>query len=546
MHVHQLQDSRRRRQPMMARRVRHRCRMPRKRGRPPTSFPASPRGRRPRTHLLPGISEPLSAPWIDQQPLSPHYTTMLVSTSALLTITAPSSGKQIEALIEGRCFDVARHTTNRKGRMSGVDIAGLDLAYPSSQQNDFDFLEPFCSICSDFPLWLQHATSEGLEPRFFCLGPLRRVVRGSSSCRLCRLVLQSVTLRCGIFDHDFPSGLAVCLYPRGRAAFDVRLSPGSSSKELSPDPRGYLSQRNLPLRLSSQNKLGNHLQPSVRSANRVGKSTRLFDTKDLRVVTALADTPYCALRYNAQGTVSSAYNQGWVTKSANPDYSARWVHLPVSIKHAIAFTKQLGHRYLWVDWLCDDLCPPDPEVARKQLARLPKLFANAAFVMLAGAGRDNVCTAVVGVYKSPDLPIPGVQFGQWTLTSCLSIAVDPPVREPHRRPYPWSWNGLFSHIHPYRSLPHEQEELSWKRNLDWSYGTLVLCHADGTPPIAPRAARRGKGNPGEHARSLKKAALRMACTSASMVAVGWFPRRFADLVRHERDVEGDVQPLLEK
>ncbi|KAK4442778.1 hypothetical protein QBC34DRAFT_418203 [Podospora aff. communis PSN243] len=150
---------------------------------------------------------------------------MLLSTSLLIATTPPSTTKQIEALIEGRLFDHARRARHLRGRMSGVDLSGLDLAYRSAHHSEFDFLGSLCDTCSDFPRWLESTTAEGFEPGLFCLGQIRNVFRRSPSCRLCRVVWQSIVLMLGIADDIILVGLSVSLHPRGKAAFDNQAQP---------------------------------------------------------------------------------------------------------------------------------------------------------------------------------------------------------------------------------------------------------------------------------------------------------------------------------
>ncbi|KAK0613197.1 hypothetical protein B0T14DRAFT_569272 [Immersiella caudata] len=459
---------------------------------------------------------------------------MLLSTSNFLATTSPSSIRQIEALIEGRLVDHARYSRHLRGQTSGVDLSGLDLAYRSAHHSEFDFLGSLCTTCSDFPLWLQHTTSEELEPFFFCLGPLRHVARRSPCCRLCRLVLQSITLGFGVFDDIFLIGGFVTLHPRGKAAFDIKLSPSSAATSPTPDPTILPQWRfhlNLPPHIKPSNPLHSHITSLT-----PGKFLKLFDTHILRVVTTPPNTAYCALRYNAQGTYTSC-TTAWVAHSTNPDYLTRWIHLPTSVRDAIAITKRLNHRYLWIDWICDGPVLSDPEEAREYLSHLPSILSRAEFVISASIGMDNTRPGLAGLYNSLEFPLHTAQFGRWSLTSCLFNPIEPP-RVTRNVWYcdACPWKACFDR-HGYRGYWKDQRELEWGREVKWGYETLVLGYAE-----EEMARRVGRARTVEKRRKGRK---RVVKVGVKVRCLGSAVRRLLDSLRGGREAEDERRPLLD-
>jgi len=468
---------------------------------------------------------------------------MKLSTSSFIATRTPSSSRQIEAQIESGRFGVEKHAKGRKGRVSGIDIRGLDLAYrPSEPRYHFDSPDTLCSVCSEFT-WLRHASSEQLYPSVVYLGPLRQVLSRGLRCRLCRVVLQSIKLSYGVFDDFLPVGLAVCVVPRGKALFDVTLNRVSRSdlptELLTPDLPPHRSFR-LDIDSQGQPRGGSRLWKRVTSSG-TPQIIKLFDIRRLCAVTVPESTPYLALRYNVTGTYSSTYNWGWFAPSKNPDYSARWVHLPLSVKHAIALTERLGHRYLWVDWLCASPCPGSPDENGEQLAQLPEIFARASFTIAASAGQDEADHGVLGVYKTPELSLLGAKFGEWTVRPCLSYTVDRPKNRRVVEP-----RAVIANTHPYRPLAHEWDTQRWERRTNWTYRTLVLCHKEDLIPIAIPGVWNGCSGTTAGARALSRTWKDVIQAARQFGDMAWCPHRVVDVGLETKGWEDDTSSLVDE
>jgi len=447
-------------------------------------------------------------------------TRMQLSTSIFLSFQSLSA-RQIEHLIEGSCFNTEWHTRNRPGRMSGVDLRGLDLAYPyrypcllvgsdSSPGN-------LCGVCSEFPAWLKRTDGEATETGGFCLGRLRRVLGRMSYCPLCLVVGQSIELSYGLLGGSFPAGCRLWLVPRGRAMIDVKLSGdiaqhqevadwsswpalwAESSKTLmklvekrrkaglqlrGPDksfqPR-YLAPK------VSQSKLGSRLRPrrwpnQLSPKNSNPKQLKLLDCHSYHVVQARVGTPYCALRHNLSGVFHPPHMwlnrpSGGTKKFHSNDTLQSWRFLPKPVLEAIYLTLQMGYRYLWVDLLCINL--GDGVEKEKQTRQLGNVFSNAEYVFTTDIGKDTHI-GLKGIYKvqkhvashqrdRDSVVMAGAKIGEWVVRPCLSVTSTSLSS--------WKRGPGLTTCNDWAERPDE---------LNWTWQSLVIQHEKVTPQEPPQ------------------------------------------------------------
>lgn len=396
---------------------------------------------------------------------------MQLSTSAFLSTQSPLSARQIEHLIEGACFDTERQMGNRPGRMSGVDLRGLDLAYrqsPLHQHSSDSPLDNLCDICSEFPAWLDRADGRGSRTGGFCLGRLRRVLRQALDCKLCLVVAQSAELSYGPLEGSFPAGYTLWLVPRGRAMIDVKLSDGIAQHQEVADWSSWpavwvktsethtkLSQRRqvagLQLRDPIPNFQPRYLSPKFSQPNPPSrlrlhrwldllvrkeiypKHLKLFDCRSYRVTPARSGTPYCALRHNLSGVFHPSHiwlnrPSGGAKKTTDSDIFQIWGFLPRPVAEAVGLTLEMGYRYLWVDSLCIDL--GDDAEKEKQTKQVAKVFSTAEYVFTADIGKD-AHAGLKGIYEvqgrgarpgddRDGVVMAGAKIGEWVVRPCLS------------------------------------------------------------------------------------------------------------------------------
>jgi hypothetical protein len=117
----------------------------------------------------------------------------------------------------------------------------------------------------------------------------------------------------------------------------------------------------------------------------------LIDCEDMALVKANASSRWLALSYvwgeNYQATSPEA-NVSYREGSKLPP------SLPRTVQDAVTITKQLGHRYLWVDEYCIDQC--DETHKHHQINRMDQIYRGATLTIVAAAG-DNKDYGLPGI-----------------------------------------------------------------------------------------------------------------------------------------------------
>jgi hypothetical protein len=110
----------------------------------------------------------------------------------------------------------------------------------------------------------------------------------------------------------------------------------------------------------------------------------LIDCEDMVLVKANTYSRWLALSYvwgtNYQATSSEA-NVSYREGSSMPQ------NLPRTVQDAVTVTKQLGHRYLWVDEYCIDQC--DEMHKHHQINRMDQIYRGATLTIVAAAGENK-------------------------------------------------------------------------------------------------------------------------------------------------------------
>jgi hypothetical protein len=94
-------------------------------------------------------------------------------------------------------------------------------------------------------------------------------------------------------------------------------------------------------------------------------------------------------------------------------------HLPRTVEDAIAVTKNLSHRYLWVDELCIDQSDPAHRVS--QIGKMDQIYQGADLTIVAAYG-DNKNCGLPGVNMTPRKRHPVIHL---TTATVFGIGPDP-------------------------------------------------------------------------------------------------------------------------
>ncbi|KAM4058874.1 heterokaryon incompatibility protein [Hirsutella rhossiliensis] len=107
--------------------------------------------------------------------------------------------------------------------------------------------------------------------------------------------------------------------------------------------------------------------------------------------------------------VPASISQDYVALSyvAGKDVAEPWSRV---VRDAIAVTKDLGLRHLWVDRLCID--DSRPEDKAQQVARMDDVFEGAVLTIIAAHG-DDAMQGLPGVGSTPRPPQPNIEESTW-------------------------------------------------------------------------------------------------------------------------------------
>ncbi|KAI1771186.1 HET-domain-containing protein [Hypoxylon cercidicola] len=147
-----------------------------------------------------------------------------------------------------------------------------------------------------------------------------------------------------------------------------------------------------------------HIKTICHPLRRPIRDHYLVDCYELAVVAARESYQYVALSY-VWGPLSDdkVYNR-------NNDTHLLPDNLPLVITDAIAVTKSLGFRYLWIDKFC--ITQDQPEVKHRQIADMDAIYANSELTIVAAAGQDGNY-GLPGVSSRLRVATPVVEVGEF-------------------------------------------------------------------------------------------------------------------------------------
>jgi hypothetical protein len=123
------------------------------------------------------------------------------------------------------------------------------------------------------------------------------------------------------------------------------------------------------------------------------------DVQKERIVAITANDEYLALSYVWGKVKSFSLRKENFKKLQQPGgLSAIFKHLPRTIQDAILVTRQLGHRYLWIDSLC--IVQDDVEFKSKLVDKMDLVYENAFMTLIAASGSDSN-SGLPGIGTSP-------------------------------------------------------------------------------------------------------------------------------------------------
>jgi hypothetical protein len=189
---------------------------------------------------------------------------------------------------------------------------------------------------------------------------------------------------------------------------------------------------------------------------------RVIDVHKNMVVKAKAGCRYVALSYVWGGDQSFKLLKENYKKWAIPGGMPAIEELPKSIRDAIALTKAIGERYLWIDSLC--IVQDDIALQRDQIGQMDRIYGSSLFTIAAAEGNN----ADVGL---PGL-LPGTgsrqQMQMIEEVQGLRIAVPlPTLRDTMSFSY---WNT--------RGWTYQERLLSQKMMFFTGHQTYYQCNRD--------------------------------------------------------------------
>ncbi|KJZ67960.1 hypothetical protein HIM_12651 [Hirsutella minnesotensis 3608] len=112
------------------------------------------------------------------------------------------------------------------------------------------------------------------------------------------------------------------------------------------------------------------------------------DVQKERIVAITANDEYLVLSY-VWGKIKSLSlrKENFKNLQQPGGLSASFKHLPRTIQDAITVTKQLGHRYIWIDSLC--IVQDDVEFKSKIIDKMDLVYGNAFMTLIAASGSDS-------------------------------------------------------------------------------------------------------------------------------------------------------------
>jgi hypothetical protein len=203
----------------------------------------------------------------------------------------------------------------------------------------------------------------------------------------------------------------------------------------------------------------------------------LINVDSQRLVQVTQPEEYIALSYvwgrlpNVLETTKDNFSQ---LQQAGALNSQPWAsRLPLTVRDAIYFTKQMGKRYLWVDRLC--IIQDDTEHKAVQLGWMSSIYANSYFTIVAADGSDaNYGLRGVGKNSSPrSYCLPILQFS----STCAMMPVPQSetqfnMKEWHKRGWTYQERTLSK-----RNLVFFQGAVFWEcRKSVWTEGLADTPH----------------------------------------------------------------------
>ncbi|EHK45124.1 hypothetical protein TRIATDRAFT_243270, partial [Trichoderma atroviride IMI 206040] len=145
---------------------------------------------------------------------------------------------------------------------------------------------------------------------------------------------------------------------------------------------------------------------------------RLIDCETLVVEPGRSESSYVALSY-VWG--SSAVCEQYSLRPASGGTFALPCVLPAVILDAIAVTKSLGFRYLWVDKFCIDQA--NSSAKHQQITQMDSVYEKAELTIIAAAGVDETY-GLPGAGSKPRSTQPFARVGGLTVLSTMRDAQD--------------------------------------------------------------------------------------------------------------------------
>ncbi len=196
---------------------------------------------------------------------------------------------------------------------------------------------------------------------------------------------------------------------------------------------------------------------------------RVIDVVDQKIVPAMPGCRYLALSY-VWGESTLVLTRAAALKSniarLGEEGGVATLNLPQTIRDAMALTKGLGERYLWVDALC--IVQDDLEDVQRQTAAMDSVFSGAALTIVAAAGDDS------------DHGLPGLRAGsrsnlcrKFRLTEKVSLLT---IDDDQLCGSTWKRRGwtFQEEVLSRRMLFFTPTLVSWKCDLDeWNEETIL-------------------------------------------------------------------------
>ncbi|KAK5660030.1 hypothetical protein OQA88_13498 [Cercophora sp. LCS_1] len=139
------------------------------------------------------------------------------------------------------------------------------------------------------------------------------------------------------------------------------------------------------------------------------------------------DLVLCEIRHNVEyATLSHRWGTAALTTTTTSDLQSRsrriYIEsLPKTFREAVAFTRNMGVRYLWIDSLC--IIQDSPDDKDREIPKMASIYSNAVFNIAASAADDSSPGLFVQrsaqLYQPTELPL-NIQLADGTKQSCYA------------------------------------------------------------------------------------------------------------------------------